>query len=85
MSIEDKAKGIIAEHLGVTKEQVKPESILTDDLGAESLDVVELVMAIEDAFEIVIKDEEMEKVKTAGDIVNLIGEKVAHKFSGLQI
>ena len=62
--VEDKLKEIIAEQLGVEKGHVTPEASFTEDLGADSLDAVELIMAIEEAFDIEIPDEEAEKMTT---------------------
>ena len=65
----DKVKKIIVEQLGVDEAEVTPEASITDDLGADSLDLVELVMAFETEFNIDIPDEEAEKIKTVGDAV----------------
>ena len=65
----DKVKKIIVEQLGVDESEVTPEASITDDLGADSLDQVELVMAFETEFGIDIPDEEAEKIKTVGDAV----------------
>jgi acyl carrier protein len=65
----DKVKKIIVEQLGVDEAEVTPEASITDDLGADSLDQVELVMAFETEFNIDIPDEEAEKIKTVGDAV----------------
>ncbi len=70
MSTFDKVKKIIVEQLGVDESEVTPEASITDDLGADSLDQVELVMAFETEFNIDIPDEEAEKIKTVGDAVN---------------
>ena len=63
-SIEDKVKSIVAEQLGVKEEEVTNEASFVDDLGADSLDTVELVMALEEEFETEIPDEEAEKITT---------------------
>jgi acyl carrier protein len=68
----DKVKKIIVEQLGVEEGEVTPEASITDDLGADSLDQVELVMAFETEFNIDIPDEEAEKIKTVGDAVSKI-------------
>lgn len=75
MSQEDifeKVKGIIADQLSVEEEKIKTESSFVDDLGADSLDTVELVMAFEEEFEIEIPDEDAEKIKTVQDTVDYI-------------
>lgn len=71
-SIEDKVKSIIVEQLGVQAEEVKPEASFVDDLGADSLDTVELVMAFEEAFGIEIPDEDAEKIQKVRDAVAYI-------------
>jgi acyl carrier protein len=73
----DKVKKIIVDQLGVDESEVTPEASITDDLGADSLDQVELVMAFESEFNIDIPDEEAEKIKTVGDAVKRIEEAVA--------
>ena len=70
--IETKVKSIIADQLGVGEDEIKPESSFIEDLGADSLDIVELVMAMEEEFEVEIPDEEAENIKTVGDAVNYI-------------
>jgi acyl carrier protein len=75
MAIEDKVKEIIVDQLGVEADQVKPEAAFIDDLGADSLDTVELVMALEEEFDLEIPDEEAEKIKTVGDAINYIKAK----------
>lgn len=75
MSKEEQVKkvvGIVVEQLGVNEDQVKPESKLVEDLGADSLDAVELVMAIEEEFGIDVPDEEAEKLLSVGDILTYI-------------
>jgi acyl carrier protein len=74
----EKVKKIIVEQLGVEESEVTPEASITDDLGADSLDQVELVMAFETEFNIDIPDEEAEKIKTVGDAVTKI-EATAEK------
>ncbi len=74
-NIEQRVKEIIADQLGVDVEQIKPESKFVDDLGADSLDVVELIMAFEEEFGIEIPDEDAEKIATVGDVLNYIKEK----------
>jgi len=79
MNVEDKIKDIIAEQLGVKKEEMKMESSFVDDLGADSLDTVEVVMALEEEFGIEIPDDDAEKIATVGDAVKYISEKVKAK------
>lgn len=71
-SIHDKVNKIIFEQLGVKYEDIKPESSFIDDLGADSLDTVELVMALEEEFDTEIPDEKAEKIKTVQDVYNYI-------------
>jgi acyl carrier protein len=71
-NIEAKVKSIIADQLGVGEDEIKLESSFIEDLGADSLDIVELVMAMEEEFEIEIPDEEAENIKTVGDAINYI-------------
>ncbi|MCD7800238.1 MAG: acyl carrier protein [Ruminococcus sp.] len=68
----DKVKEIVAEQLDVAEDEITMEAVITDDLGADSLDVVDLVMNLEDAFSIEIPDEAMADIKTIGDIVAYI-------------
>ena len=70
--IEAKVRAIIADQLGVAEDEIKTTSSFIEDLGADSLDIVELVMAMEEEFEIEIPDEEAEKIKTVQDAVNYI-------------
>jgi acyl carrier protein len=74
-SIEEKIKEIIVTQLGVNPEQVTPTASIMGDLGADSLDVVELVMAFEDDFGVEVPDEDTEKLQTVGDVVAYIEEK----------
>ena len=71
-NIEDRVKKIVAEQLGVKEDEVKTESSFVDDLGADSLDTVELVMALEEEFETEIPDEEAEKISTVKDAIDYI-------------
>jgi acyl carrier protein len=71
-NVEAKVKSIIAEQLGVGEDEIKPESNFIDDLGADSLDIVELVMAMEEEFEVEIPDEEAEHIKTVADAINYV-------------
>ncbi|HUG90653.1 MAG TPA: acyl carrier protein [Planctomycetaceae bacterium] len=75
MSIEEKVIGIVAEQLSVPKEEITRNSSFVDDLKADSLDVVELVMEFEDEFEITIPDEDYEKIRTVGDAIDYIQQK----------
>jgi acyl carrier protein len=70
--IEPKVKSIIADQLGVGADEIKPASSFIEDLGADSLDIVELVMAMEEEFAVEIPDEEAENIKTVGDAINYI-------------
>jgi acyl carrier protein len=79
MAVEEKVKAIIAEQLGVKSEEVTPEASFVDDLGADSLDTVELVMAFEEEFSIEIPDEEAEKITSVGEAIKYIDEKTANK------
>ncbi|WP_417180175.1 acyl carrier protein [Alistipes putredinis] len=71
----DKIKGIIAEQLGVDEDKVTMETHLMKDLEADSLDAVEIIMAIEDEFDIEVPDEDAEKITTVGDAINYISAK----------
>ena len=73
-NIADKVIGIVANQLDVEKEKIKPETSFINDLGADSLDIVELVMEFEEAFEMSIPDEDAEKIRTVGDAINYIKE-----------
>ncbi|RKX30921.1 MAG: acyl carrier protein [Verrucomicrobia bacterium] len=75
MSLEQKVKDIIVEQLGVNPDQVTPEASFIEDLGADSLDTVELVMAFEEEFGAEIPDEDAEKLTTVGAVVNYLKEK----------
>ena len=71
-SIEEKISDIIVKELGVTADQVTPEAKFIEDLGADSLDTVELVMAFEEEFDIEVPDEEAEKLQSVGDVIRYI-------------
>lgn len=75
MSVEAKVIEIVSNQLGVPKEEVSRASSFVDDLKADSLDVVELVMEFEDAFDLTIPDEDYEKIKTVGDAITYIEER----------
>jgi acyl carrier protein len=75
-SVEEKVKHIIVEQLGVDEEEVKPGASFVDDLGADSLDVVELVMALEEEFSLEISDEDAEKLSTVKHAIDYIGSHV---------
>jgi len=76
MSLEAKVKELIVQQLGVSENEVVPEAKFIDDLGADSLDLVELVMALEDEYGIEIPDEDAEKIVTVGDAIKYIQERV---------
>lgn len=75
MALSPKIKDIIVEQLGVDPEKVKIEASFIDDLGADSLDIVELVMAMEEEFDIEIPDEDAEKLRTVGDVASYLEKK----------
>lgn len=75
MSLEAKVKELIVQQLGVSENEVVPEAKFIDDLGADSLDLVELVMALEDEYGIEIPDEDAEKIVTVGDAIKYIQER----------
>jgi acyl carrier protein len=71
-SIEERVREIISEQLNVSKDEVVPDASFTDDLGADSLDLVELVMALEEEFEIEVSDEDAEKIRKVKDVFDYI-------------
>ena len=75
MAVEERVSQLIVDQLGVSVEEIKPEVSFLDDLGADSLDIVELVMAMEEEFDIEIPDDDAEKIQTIGDAFAYIKEK----------
>ena len=78
-SVEEKVIEIVCENLGVNKEQVTRQTSFQEDVGADSLDIVELVMELEEEFEITIPDEQAEKIKTVGEAIDYIERELAKK------
>ncbi len=76
MDIKEKVVKVVVDQLGVKEEDVKSEARFVEDLGADSLDTVELVMALEEDFGIEIPDEDAEKAKTVGDVISYIDKKI---------
>ena len=74
--MESRVVDIIVEQLGATKEEIVPEASFIDDLGADSLDIVELVMAMEETFDIEIPDDDAEKIQTIGDAVSYLKDRL---------
>ena len=72
--VEDRVAAIIIEQLGITREEIIPEASFIDDLGADSLDIVELVMAMEETFDIEIPDDDAEKIQSIGDAFSYVKE-----------
>lgn len=75
MKLEDRVIAIIMEHLDVTREECVPEASFIEDLGADSLDLVELIMEMEENFDLQISDEELEKTRTIQDVINFLKSK----------
>ena len=82
MGVEQKVKQIIVEQLGVDESQVDMNASFVDDLGADSLDIVELVMAFEEEFSVEVPDEDAEKLQTVGDVINYIKERAKTQGGG---
>ena len=82
MSVEKRVVEIICQHLAVDQEKVKRETSFIEDIGADSLDIVELVMELEEEFDITIPDDQAEKIKTVGDAVDYIENELKKKQSG---
>ncbi len=76
MNLEERVARLVVEQLGVSREEVVAEAAFIDDLGADSLDIVELVMALEEAFDVEISDEDAEKIQTIEDAVSYLKERV---------
>ncbi len=74
--LEARVAGIIVDQLGATREEIVPEASFIDDLGADSLDIVELVMAMEEVFDLEISDEDAEKIQTFGDVVSYLKDRL---------
>ena len=81
-SIEEKVKEIIVDQLSVNPEQVTPQASFIEDLGADSLDIVELVMAFEEEFEVEVPDEEAEKLQTVQQVIDYIKDKAKQQGGG---
>ncbi|MDD5007073.1 MAG: acyl carrier protein [Syntrophorhabdaceae bacterium] len=79
MTVTEKVKKMIVDQLGVSESEVMPEAKFIDDLGADSLDIVELIMALEDEYGIEIPDEDAEKIETVGDAIRYIEEHMTEK------
>jgi acyl carrier protein len=75
-SVEQKVIEIVVEQLGVSREEATPEASFVDDLGADSLDLVELIMAMEEQFGLEISDEDAEKIRTVQEVIDYIKERV---------
>src|SRR5438046_9968982 len=82
--IEEKVRDIIVEQLGVNPEQVTPTASFIEDLGADTLDIVELVMAFEEEFSVEVPDEDAEKLQTVGDVIKYIEDKSSKPESAEQ-
>jgi acyl carrier protein len=78
-SVEERVIDIVCENLGVNKEQITRQTSFIEDMGADSLDIVELVMELEEEFEITIPDEQAEKIKTVGEAIEYIERELAKK------
>jgi acyl carrier protein len=79
MTVMEKVKKMIVEQLGVNESEVIPEAKFIEDLGADSIDIVELIMALEDEYGIEIPDEDAEKLETVGDAITYIEKRLAEK------
>ena len=79
MSVEERVIEIVSEQMGVAKDQINRETSFVNDLGADSLDIVELVMELEEEFDIQIPDDQAEKIKTVGEAVDYIEQAIKNK------
>lgn len=77
MEVETRMAGLITEQLGVSKDEVSPNASFLDDLGADSLDIVELVMSMEEEFDVEIPDDDVERLVTIGDAIVYLKERLA--------
>jgi len=77
MNVEKKIKQIIAEQLGISEEEINPEASFIEELGADSLDIVELIMAMEEEFEMEISDEDAEKMLSVQDAIDYVKKRIA--------
>ena len=77
-SVEERVRNIICDQLAVEKDKVSATASFIDDLGADSLDIVELIMTMEEEFDLDIPDEDAEKMKTVGDVIKYISTKATH-------
>jgi len=75
MTLEEKVIELIVEQLDITKEECVPEASFLDDLGADSLDLVELIMEMEETFDLEVADDELEKIRTVQDVINFLKSK----------
>ncbi|HSA59369.1 MAG TPA: acyl carrier protein [bacterium] len=75
-AVEQRVKAIIAEQLGVSEDEVGPSDLIVDDLGADSVDIAELIMALEEEFEVDISDEDAEKMRSVKDTVDYVRKTV---------
>ena len=78
-SVEERVIDIVCENLAVNRDQVKRETAFIEDIGADSLDIVELIMELEEEFEITIPDDQAEKIKTVGEAIDYIQREIAKK------
>ena len=79
INVEEKVKEVIVEQLNITEEECVPEAAFIDDLGADSLDIVELIMALEDNFGMDISDDDLAKIRTVQDIITYIKERLSQE------